>query len=216
VELTAEAEGSEVHVLGFYIDWKNKWLVEKLEEICHRRVERIYKMVEKLKEVGVNVTADEVFQISGKGSVGRLHLAGILFKRGYVSSIEEAFRRFIGDDGPGYVKRLRPTVKEAIEMINKVGGIAVLAHPHTLYKDTLILQLIKDGIRGIEVYYPGQSEFAIKRYEDLAHNYNLIITGGSDCHGLGKGEVSMGKVKVPYELVEKLKKEKGNKLLFQA
>ncbi len=205
MELTAETEGSEVHILGFYIDWKNKWLVKKLEEICQRRVERIHKMVEKLREAGVNVTADEVFQISGAGSVGRLHLAGILFKRGYVSSIEEAFKRFIGDDSSCYVKRLRPTVKEAIEMINKVGGTAVLAHPHTLHKDTLIPQLIKDGIRGIEVYYPGQSEFAKKIYEDLAHKYNLIITGGSDCHGLGKGEVSMGKVKIPYELVEKLK-----------
>lgn len=205
VELTAEIEDCEVHILGFYIDWQNKWLMGELEKICQIRVERIHKMVERLRQSGINITAQEVLELSGKGSVGRLHLARVLEKKGCVSSIEEAFKKLIGDGCPCYVKRLRPTPKEAIGMINKVGGIAVLAHPHTMYGDTLIPQLIQDGIKGIEVYYSDQSEFAIRRYEDLAHKHNLIITGGSDCHGLGKGEVSMGKVKIPYELVEKLK-----------
>jgi hypothetical protein len=205
VELTAELEASEVHILGFYIDWKDEWFVGELKEICQQRIERIHKMLERLREIGVNIMAEEVFKLSGGGSIGRMHLARVLKNRGYVSSIEEAFKRFIGEGECCYVKRLRPTSKEAIEMINKVGGIAVLAHPHTLHQDNLIPQLVKDGIRGIEVYYPEQSEFTREIYEDLAHKYNLVITGGSDCHGLGKDEVFMGKVKIPYELVEKLK-----------
>lgn len=205
VELTAEAKGREIHILGFYIDYRNKNFTKELDEICENRLERIHKMVGKLRETGIDIVAEEVLKLSGSGSVGRLHLARVLSERGYISSIEEAFKRFIGDNGPCYVKRLRLTPKRAIEMINIAGGIAVLAHPYLMHQDNLIPQLIKDGLRGIEIYCPSQSESAANKYKDLAHSHNLIITGGSDCHGLAKGEVSMGKVKVPYELVNKLK-----------
>lgn len=205
VELTAEAEGREIHILGFCIDYKNKNFVKELDEICENRLERIHKMVGKLRETGIDIAVEEVLKLGGPGSVGRLHLARVLNERGYISSIEEAFKRFIGDNGPCYVKRLRLTPKRAIEMINAAGGIAVLAHPYLMHRDNLIPQLIEDGLRGIEIYCPSQSESAVNKYEDLACSHNLIITGGSDCHGLAKGEVSMGKVKVPYELVEKLK-----------
>ncbi len=205
VELTAEAEDTEIHILGLFIDWKKTWFLEKLRSICENRIERIHQMVAKLRALGIKIDAEEVFQVSVLGAVGRLHLARVLYKKGVVSSMHEAFRKYIGDRGPCYVKKLQILPQETMDIISKVGGVSILAHPQTLGNEALILELVREGIQGIEVYHPDHSPFTASRYEALAKEHNLLITGGSDCHGQGKGKILMGKVKVPYELVEKLK-----------
>lgn len=205
VELTAETDDTEVHILGFFIDYKNVSFEKKLQEIRDDRVSRIYKMVEKLKEFDIDIDASDVFKIAGPGSVGRLHVAQVLYNKGAVANISEAFSRYIGHNKPCYVKRFKLSPKEAIKMIYKVKGIPVLAHPYIMKKDEMISELIKAGLRGIEVYHSDHTNAAQQHYKKLAEENNLLITGGSDCHGMGKGEILMGKVKVPYELVEKLK-----------
>ncbi len=207
VELTAEEEDLEIHLLGYFIDWKSEWFEKKLEKIRQARLERIYEMVEKLKKVGVDIDPKKVLALSGPGAVGRLHLATVLYNEGIISSISEAFRKYIGQKAPCYVKKYKLTPKEAIEMILKLGGVPVLAHPRILGRDDLIPNFIKDGLRGIEVYHIEHSPAIVSRYEDFAISRNLLMTGGSDCHGLGKREVLLGKVKIPYSLVEDLKKE---------
>lgn len=205
VELTAEVGDNEVHIIGYYIDWRDKGFGAKLKALRHARVERIKKMVEKLAEFGINIEAKEVFEFAGPGAVGRLHLAQVMYQKGLVASIDEAFRKYIRNHGPCYVKKFTLSPREAIEMIKSVGGIPVLAHPHLLKMDELIPSFIRDGLQGIEVYHSDHLDQATQRYEKLAHKYGLLITGGSDCHGLGKKEVLIGKVKLPYSLVEKLK-----------
>ena len=106
---------------------------------------------------------------------------------------------------PAYVRKYRLTPEEAMKLIGGVGGIPVLAHPSLLRDDELIPRLIKDGLRGIEVYCTNHNPESSRRYEELALRYGLIPTGGSDYHGLAKNEVSMGKVKVPYACLERLK-----------
>lgn len=162
-------------------------------------------MIEKLKNIGVNIKIDNVLTLSAKGSIGRMHLARALEKEGYVSSVEEAFKKFIADDSPCYVPRSHPNVKEAVEMIENAGGIAVLAHPHTLKNDKIIEKIVKEGVKGIEAHYPNQHKSLVKKYKEIAVKYNLLLTGGSDNHGLGKEGFPIGGVKVSYELVEKLK-----------
>lgn len=207
VELTAEEDDLEVHMLGYFIDWKAGWFVKKLAEIRKTRVSRIYDMVERLKKFKIHIDPKMVFEISGPGSVGRLHLANVLYNEGYTSSITEAFRKYIGNKAPCYVKKFKLTPKEAIEMILELGGVPVLAHPHILGKDNEIAGMVNKGLRGIEVYHSEHPNNATVRYEEVAFENGLLITGGSDCHGMGKGQVLIGKVKVPYSIVEDLKKE---------
>lgn len=206
VELTAEEKNAEVHILGFFINYKDEPFLEKLKIIRQSRVERTYQMIEKLKKYNVAIDPEEVFKTSGPGSVGRLHLALVMEKKGHVSSVKEAFRRYIGDKAPCYVKHFEISAKDAIAEIKRIGGVAVFAHPYVMGEDRFIPQFVKYGLNGIEAYHSDHPSSASKYYVELAKKYKLLITGGSDCHGLSKGEILMGKVKVPYELVEELKR----------
>ncbi|MEA3305320.1 MAG: PHP domain-containing protein, partial [Candidatus Omnitrophota bacterium] len=197
VELTAEEEDFEVHMLGYFIDWQAEWFTEKLKEIRTARVNRTYEMIAKLKGIGINIDPRKVFKISGPGSVGRLHLASALYSGGWTSSIGEAFRKYIGNNAPCYVRKFKLALKEAIDVIIRLGGVPVLAHPHTLGRDDLIPVLTKWGLRGIEVYHTGHSANVTSHYEKLALKNNLLLTGGSDCHGMGKSSVLLGRLKVP-------------------
>jgi 3',5'-nucleoside bisphosphate phosphatase len=208
VELTAEHEGKEVHILGYLIDHKNDELRVKLDVLRKNRVERAHKIIEKLGEMGVKLEAEKVFQIAKSGSVGRLHIARAMVKEGIVASLPEAFGRYIGDRCPAYVLGFKMSVREAISLISDAQGIAVIAHPYSLRNDEIIPLFVEYGIRGLEVYYPEHSQSMINFYLGLAKKYNLLVTGGSDCHGEAKSEVMIGSIKIPYELVEKLKAAK--------
>jgi len=207
VELTIEKEDAEIHILGYYIDWKDEEFRKKMKVLQDARVERIHRMVEKLEAEGIPVKADEIFKLAGKGTVGRLHVARAVLNTGKIKNFKEIFGRYIGFLKPCYVSNVRFTPKEAIGAILKVGGVPVLAHPQTMGKDEYIPELIECGLRGIEVYHTDHKENARKHYQEIAERYGLLVTGGSDCHGMGKGRVLIGTVKVPYELVEKLKEE---------
>lgn len=207
VELTAEADDLEIHILGYFIDWKTEWFEKKLAKIRQARLERICEMIEKLKKQGISIDLKKVLALSGTGSVGRLHLATVLYNEGIISSISEAFWKYIGVKSSCYVKKYKLTPKEAMDMILKLGGVPVLAHPRILGRDDLIPGFIEAGLRGIEVYHTEHSNAAVSHYMDLAVRNNLVMTGGSDCHGMGKGRVLLGKVKVPYSLVDALKEE---------
>ncbi|OGW83331.1 MAG: hypothetical protein A2987_01120 [Omnitrophica bacterium RIFCSPLOWO2_01_FULL_45_10] len=207
IEVTAEKPEVEIHVLGYFIDWKKDWFQKKLKEIQEWRVGRVYKMVDKLKDCNIKLDPKEIFNLAGKGSVGRLHVARAILKAGKVKTLKEAFDKYIGFLKPCYVLDIRFSPQEAIDIILKVGGIPVLAHPYIIGNDTYIEEFITYGLKGIEVYHIEHKNSVVKRYESIARQHNLLMTGGSDCHGLGKGRILMGSVKVPYELVDKLRDE---------
>lgn len=207
VELAAEVDDYEIHILGYFIDWQAGWFGKKLEQICDVRRRRALAIIEKLRAFGISLDSDEVMREAALGSVGRLHVARIMERGGFVHSIQEAFNKYIGNGRPCYVKKFRLTPAEAINMIYRLKGLAVLAHPYTIGNDELIPGFVRLGLRGIEVYYPEHNKSTTGHYRDLAEKYGLLVTGGSDCHGLGKDRVLMGEVKIPYDLVEALKKE---------
>jgi predicted metal-dependent phosphoesterase TrpH len=210
IELSAEYDGLEIHLLGYLIDYKRKELLEKLEFLRKNRIERIYKIVSKLKEIGIPLEAEAVFDIAKGATVGRLHVARAMVNTGLVSSTLEAFHKYIGDKSPAYVCNFRFSPVDAIKLIKEVDGIAVLAHPYTLNRDDLIPKFIDYGLMGLEVYYPEHTQGMVNFYLEFAQKYNLLVTGGSDCHGNAKPEAKIGSVKIPYELVEKLKEAKEN------
>jgi predicted metal-dependent phosphoesterase TrpH len=208
IELSTEYNGLEIHILGYLIDYQRKDLSEKLNFLKQNRIERIYKMVDKLKEMGIKLNPQSIFALVNQGTIGRLHIARAMFKEGLIGSIQEAFQKYIGDKCPAYVCGFRFSPAEAIKLIKDVGGIAVLAHPYSLNNDELIHQFINTGIMGLEVYYPEHTLAMTQNYLRLAKKYHLLITGGSDCHGSAKLEIKIGSLKIPYELVEKLKAAK--------
>ncbi|MCX5687404.1 MAG: PHP domain-containing protein [Candidatus Omnitrophica bacterium] len=212
VELTAEFDDDEIHMLGYFIDWQNEAFIKKLKELCRVREERAKEILRRLNEQGMDLQYDELMQIAGPGtgSIGRLHIANFLYRKGKVASIREAFTKYIGNDSSAYVKKFKLSPKEASDMIKAVGGVSVLAHPKTISTETRPLEdtvkmLVDEGVQGIEVYHSDHNKSESSEFKELANEYDLLITGGSDCHGLGKKEVLLGKVKVPYELVEKLR-----------
>jgi len=211
VELTAELEDEEeIHILGYFIDWQKDSFLKKLKEIVKVRAKRAKEILAKLRKHGVDISEEELFNLSGCGSVGRLHIAHLLLRRGAVPSIAKAFTKYIGNGGPCYVKKFKLSPKEAVKMIRDVGGVSVLAHPMTINsRDKSIEDVLKvvvdDGIEGIEVYHSGHDPRNEKELKRLADKYNLLVTGGSDCHGFGKKELLIGRVKIPYELVKKMK-----------
>lgn len=207
IEMTVEKADAEIHILGYFIDWQNEPFQKKLIEIQQSRVSRLHKMVEKLRDFQIDIDVNDVFKLAGKGSVGRLHLAKALINAGKIRSFKEVFDKYIGFLKPCYVSNVRFTPKEAIDTLLKVGGVPVLAHPDVMGKDEYIPELIDYGLRGIEVYHTEHDPRTTRHYEEMAKHYGLLMTGGSDCHGLGKGRVLMGGVRVPYEIVEKLKAE---------
>jgi predicted metal-dependent phosphoesterase TrpH len=207
IELTAENDDSEIHILGYFLDWKAAWLKKTLKAMQKDRVKRIRVMVKKLAEHGIVVRAGDIYAGAGKGSVGRLHVAKVLVNSGLVKSYREVFAKYIGFGKPCYVPHLRYSPKESIELLLKAGAVPVLAHPGTLGKDDCIPELVSCGLRGIEAYHTDQTQSQSKHYEKLAEEHGLIVTGGSDCHGMGKGRILMGGVRVGYEVVEKLKAE---------
>ncbi|MFA5004777.1 MAG: PHP domain-containing protein [Candidatus Omnitrophota bacterium] len=211
IELTAQYEGQEIHILGYYIDYRNEQLLEKLLLVRQDRVERVIKIVNNLKEMGVHLDAQAVFDISGNATVGRMHVARALVKEGLVGSTGEAFQRYIGDKSPAYVLGFKFSPAEAIKLIRECGGVAVLAHPYIIHNDSLIPQFVKDGLMGLEAYYPEHSQSMINFYLGLAKELDLLVTGGSDFHGSAKPDVKLGKMKIPWELVEKLKAASRNK-----
>ena len=208
VELTVIRNSKEIHVLGYFIEWKQRWFRKLLKKVQQERVVRMGRMIDKLKEFDIHITLKRVIEISdSKGSVGRLHLARALFEAGAVSSTQKAFNKYIGDSKPCYVEDIGFTAEEAINIITRAKGVPILAHPSIIGDDTLVQDLIKLGMRGIEVFHTNHSAGVNEKYQKLADDYGILATGGSDCHGMGKGGILMGGVKMPYSVVEKLKKE---------
>jgi len=209
IELTAEVDNREVHILGYFIDHHDERFLAKLKDLRRVRVTRIHEMVKRLKQQGIKkIDADEVVNKAGKAAVGRVHLAMALKRHGLVSSISEAFQKHIGDSCPAYVSKFKLSPQEAIKLILQAKGVPVLAHPYTLDRDELIPDFAKDGLMGLEVYYPEYTQRVISHYKALCQKLHLLATGGSDDHGKAKETILMGKIKISYELVERLKQAK--------
>lgn len=213
IEMSASAEGIEVHLLAFYVDLTNVALRQHLTEQQARRVERVHEMVRRLQGVGVKIEAAEVLAVAGKGTVGRPHVARVLQKHGYVSTLAEAFQKYIGTDNPGFVPGSPVLPQQIIRLVRDAGGIPVLAHPVYLKRDALIESFVNDGLAGLEVYHCGHTPDLVRHYEQVADRFKLLRTGGSDYHGDAKEGSPMGAVRLPYAYVDALKAWKAAHLV---
>ena len=210
IEVSASMKASEVHILGYFIDWKDQSLVKALDVMREKRVERLHKMVHLLQGKGMDISAEEVMATSPKGTVGRLQLARVMVQKNLVKDMRTAFDRYIGNGRPCHVGHEYLDYKKAIRMIRKAGGVPVLAHPGTMGNDEDIPLYLEAGLRGLEAYHTKHWPATANRYAEMASKYDLIVTGGSDCHGMWEEKMLMGTVSVGYETVEKLREEARN------
>ncbi len=200
VEISTDYEATEVHVLGYFLDYHHPELLAKLSAIREAREGRAEKMVALLREHGLHITYEQVLERANGGSVGRPHVAGVLVDSGHVNTPQEAFDRYLGRGRPAYVPRYKLTPQEAIELIRRCAGLPVLSHPGLVRNDTLVREIIEEGAEGLEAYHSAHSQTANEKYAALARERGLLITCGTDSHGPGGSiPVEIGSVKMPDE-----------------
>ena len=218
VEISSLGGNSELHILGYFLDCQDSDLLEHLKTLRDGRHRRNPRIIEQLQTLGIDITFDEVRALAGTDSIGRPHIARVLMDKRVVTSAKEAFDRFLAEGKPAYVPRELPSPAEAIRWIKAARGLAVLAHP-TWVKVTeqplidLVRQLKSDGLDGVEVYYSTHAARQTREYLSLAQQLGLLVTGGSDFHGLTKPDIEVGIGKgtlhIPTSLLPKMKEAAG-------
>jgi len=204
-----------LHILGYAIRLDDPALNQALDLLQDSRKTRNPRIVDRLNNLGIDITLDEVLkEVGGNGQLGRPHIARLMVNKGLAESINDAFDRYLATGKPAYVDKFRIDSARAIEIIRGAGGIPVLAHPFLIQAETdmileeLVLTLKSMGLKGIEVYYPEHTPEQVAQYTALANRHELLITGGTDFHGSLKPDIKMGTGKgnlhIPYALYEKL------------
>ncbi|HEY3864113.1 MAG TPA: PHP domain-containing protein [Verrucomicrobiae bacterium] len=204
-ELTAEFEGYEVHLLGFFLDVRQPKLLGEIKKFQTVRQQRIHEMVAKLNELGVPLRAESVFELANCQSPGRPHVGRALAQQGLCGSMDEAFERFLKKGRPAWVPKYKMSALDAVNLVHQAGGLAVLAHPGLNHCDHIIPQLAADGLDGLECFHSRHSPTQSTHYIAMASRLNLAVSGGSDCHGFSKAKPLIGGSKLPGHYFEKLK-----------
>ena len=210
IEINTDVGKDEVHILGYYLEYQRPEFQAILQVLQDARVHRGQRMVELLNQQGIHITWERVRQIA-QGSVGRPHVAQALLEGGYVQSMGEAFDKYISKGCLAYVPRYKLVPADAIRLIRSANGLPVIAHPITVPGlDELhkwLPTLVAEGLVGLETYYGPYTPEQVQELHELADQYHLIPTGGSDFHGPGIHPTPLGGHFVPFEAVERLKAE---------
>ena len=218
IELSTKLHSQSVHLLGYFLANGNgmngfrDWVLDMQAS----RHDRNIRLVARLRELGFNITLEEA-ESRGRGMTGRPHFAQLMVEKGYVSNLQEAFDQYLDESAKGYVYRREPQFAEGVERIRNAGGIASLAHPVRVRGDipSLIPELSNVGMNAIEAYHSDHTPRDTELFLGLAERHGLLVTGGSDFHGAAKPEVRLGtgyrgNLKIPENLVERLRKASGN------
>lgn len=197
VELSTEYRGKDIHIVGLFIDWQNREFADRLRGFADARIYRNRKMCSLLTENGCPVSYEDLEAAFPDTVITRAHFAQYLLDRGMISSIDEAFRKLIGDDCPCFVPREKITPHDAVRFLLRFGGVPILAHP-LQYKmsetelDALVASLTGLGLDGIEVYYSTHRQADTANLSRIAEKYGLLLSGGSDFHGTRKQNLDLG------------------------
>lgn len=183
IELSSSLENYDVHILGYFIDYRSSNLLSLSNKLIEHRSERIWKMITKLNNLGIKITVQDVKAQSKNDYIGRPHIAKTLQEKKYVNNIAEAFDLYLEKGKPAYVERYKLEVNECINLIHDIGGVAVLAHPGLIDNLKIVDKVINMGIDGIEVVHSKHNSEEIKLYKQMAFKHGLVMTGGSDYHG---------------------------------
>jgi predicted metal-dependent phosphoesterase TrpH len=215
IEISSVDKGQDIHVLGYFMDYENEEFLEQLNKLRNVRDQRNEMLIQNLQKLGIDIELEEV--VSRKkmaaGNIGRPHIAEVLVEKGLVNSLEEAFTKYLGKEGKAYANPPRITPEEAIDLIKRAGGVAVLAHPGLYEDDELIKRLIHHGLDGIEALHSDHTPEQEEQYQKLAEVNQMIATAGSDFHGERAGiffHGDLGNRTASYSVVRQLLKKRKN------
>lgn len=211
---------TETHILGYFIDIDNPDLKKTLREVVDLRIERNHVTCKRLNELGFDITLEEVRALAPNNFVGRAHFARVLMDKGYIATVSEGFEKYMSVGKYAYCEKQRLSAREAIELITECGGISFLAHPHlTKLSDDELTEFLKElkgyGLCGLEGYYTDYTPEMQEKYQSMAKELGLMISGGTDFHAKMKPHISIGigtgNMRIPYSVVENMKKKCGIK-----
>ena len=216
IEFSVQSK-TETHILGYFIDIENPDLLKTLKEVVDLRIERNYVTCQRLNELGFDITIEEVRALAPNNFVGRAHFARVLMDKGYTKSVKEGFDLYMTSGKYAYCEKQRLTARDAVELIGKCGGISFLAHPHlTKLGDDELKEFLKElkgfGLSGLEGYYTDYTPEMQEKYQAMAKELGLLISGGTDFHAAMKPHISIGtghgNMKIPYSVLEAMKAER--------
>ena len=217
IEFSVTAD-TEIHIIGLFIDHKNETLLNTIEKTRSQRKNRMEEICKKLRAHGFDITYEEALELAGGDFLGRAHIATLMMNKGYVSTVKEAFDKYIGLNKPCYAVKKEITPKDAITAIRSAGGFAFLAHLHqTKFDNEKLFLLLKElkgyGLNGIEGYYTEYTNENIIEFRTIAQKLGLFYSGGSDFHGSMKPKVNLktgyGDLHIPYSTLSTLKRLKS-------
>ena len=211
IEMSCNLNGKDVHILGYFLNLDDTDFLKELDRIADIRNERNEKIIKKLADLNLPVTMDELKTIVQGNVISKAHFAEIMLKKGYVSCKSDAFKNYLGKGGAAFVEKRDYKPADAVDILMRNGAFVSLAHPKLITEnkdevEKLISELIKHGLKGLEVNYYSFSQKDKEYYKKLAEKYNLIITGGSDFHGGNRVEVSLGDTGLNLSEYENMKK----------
>ena len=189
VEMSSTFEGEDIHILGYFVDPEAEAFARHARRSYERRDARMLEMTERLRELGISVSREELDAQRGSSAVAysRPHLARALIDAGHAANIRDAFARLIGNDCPAYLPTEVATPEEVTRTVREAGGIPVWAHPPAERFHELLPRLLDAGLRGLEVYRAARTYVSVAELEEVARSEGLLVTGGSDWHGPGGG-----------------------------
>ncbi|MBI5764454.1 MAG: PHP domain-containing protein [Planctomycetes bacterium] len=217
IEMEAEYGRHRLHILGYFIDATNAGLVDALAKMVVNRHARNEEIIARLRCMGVVIDYRAICKRHAGAAIGRPHIADELIRQRAVSSFQQAFSRYLGNEAPAYVPRVAPTGAEVIRIIREAGGVASLAHPGRIKTSshlelaTMVRDLRDGGLSAIEISHPDHNDATAKLAAELAARFELLTTGGSDFHTLGTAVTrgtGFAKRRVPYEWLERLRGER--------
>lgn len=215
IEFSTKYEEKDVHIVGLYIAYNAPAFQAKLREFVDSRINRNIKMCRNLQEAGIDITYEKLQARNPDAVITRAHYASYLFENGYVKSRQDAFAIYLGDHTKYFVPREKVTPVQAVSLILQAGGVPILAHPPLYHMendqlDKLVSDLKTAGLMGIEALYSSYTQQDERDMRRLADKYDLLLSGGSDFHGVNKPGLDLGtgygKLFVPEEFLDKIKK----------
>jgi len=206
IELSSQYKGNDIHIIGYYCDPAHPKMIDYIKKFIKKRYDRAKNIVRILNTMGVHIQMKDVVAEAKSECIGRPHIAAVLMEKGYVYSYQEAFIKYIGYHSKAYVEKYKISPQAAIALISETGGLSFIAHPPKNLSIETMFDFTKAGLDGLEIIHPRLQDRETRRLQEFANNYDLLISGGSDCHGRNGNNVTIGKYRIPYAYLEKIKK----------
>lgn len=207
IEISVFMNNRELHFLGYFFDYKHPEIRSYNRALEISREKRAQEIIRLLNKLGFRLRIQDVIKISGNAPIGRPHIAEALVAHNYVFSLRDAFNKYLGEGKPAYVPKSIVKPADAIQLIKKTDGLVFLAHPAAGYvNDREIQELVDNGLDGLETIHPKHTNRDVRSLQQIAKKYNLLQSGGSDCHGGREGGVIIGSQDVPYSFLKDMKK----------